>query len=854
MISWYHDGKVRPGSAARPAMHSLLKLLFIAICAMVTTSAGADTDDGTAFFESRIRPVLVKSCYKCHSSQSQLPKGGLRVDSREALLRGGESGPAIVPGKPGDSLLLMALSYEGDVVEMPPKEKLPARVLADFRRWIASGATDPRTETPLVTKPAGIGVATNRDFWAFRSPGRPGLPSIRDTSWPKNDLDHFILAKLESRGLRPARDADRYTWLRRLSLDLTGLPPSPAQIMEFINDSSPQADEHVVDRLLASPAFGERWARHWLDLTGYADQIGTANDLFAEHAWRYRDYVIAACNADKPFDRFIREQIAGDLLPYDTVEERARNLIATGFLLLGDLPVVEADKAKLRVDVIDQQVDKVGKAFLGLTVGCARCHDHKFDPISQRDYYALAGIFHSTESVRRAEWGVWSWPTVAELPETKAQETERKARLAQHRQNIETLRAERERAKHRNTEISTTLKGKGITENDKPSRDALEKEKRELDARLGKLDRDIEHAEFFAPAVPVAFAVHDCPKPADMRITIRGDAHALGDTVPRGFVKVVSRNQPVSIPERDSGRRQLADWIASADNPLTARVVVNRIWQELFGEGIVRSVDYFGTRGERPSHPELLDSLATRFVEDGWSRKRLIRNLVLSRTYRMGSTHDIQANSVDPENHLLWRMNRRRLDAESLRDSLLAVSGKLVACAGGPGLPLEYPENSGGLGKGGVNPPNFRLSKFRPEQEFVRTVYLPIIRSAPQPGPAEVRNVFDFTQPGEFAGQRSVTTVPTQALFLMNAKVLKQRALDLAQRTTTVACDDARLDTLWLSVLNRPITAAERADAVAFLAEVRNLNSGIESNSRELRAWAELCHSLLASNEFLVRL
>ena len=276
-------------------------------------------------------------------------------------------------------------------------------------------------------------------------------------------VDHFILAKLESRGLRPAADADRYTWLRRVSLDLIGLPPSPAQIKTFISDSSPEADEHVVDRLLASPAFGERWARHWLDLTGYADQIGTANDLFAEHAWRYRDYVIAACNADKPFDRFIREQIAGDLLPYDTVEERAANLIATGFLLLGDLPVVEADKAKLRVDVIDQQVDKVGRAFLGLTLGCARCHDHKFDPISQRDYYAMAGIFYSTESVGRAEWGVWSWPTVAELPETKAQETERKAKLAQHRRNIETLKAERERAKHRNTEISTTLKGKSIT-------------------------------------------------------------------------------------------------------------------------------------------------------------------------------------------------------------------------------------------------------------------------------------------------------------------------------------------------------------------------------------------------------
>jgi hypothetical protein len=861
MISWYPDGKVFAGAAASLVMRSLLPTAFLVICAMKTTSVGADinTDDGIAFFESRIRPVLVEGCYQCHSSQSKSLKGGLRVDSREGLLRGGKSGPAIVPGKPDDSLLFQALSYEGDVVEMPPKGKLPAQVLGDFRRWIASGATDPRTETTAFTKPADPATATNRDFWAFRAPAHPSLPSIRDTAWPRNDVDHFILAKLESRGLRPAPDADRYTWLRRVSLDLTGLPPSPGQIMEFIRDSSPQADEHVVDRLLVSPAFGERWARHWLDLTGYADQIGTANDIFAEHAWRYRDYVIAACNADTPFDRFIREQIAGDLLPYDTVEDRTRNLIATGFLLLGDLQVVEADKSKLRIDVIDQQVDKVGKAFLGLTVGCARCHDHKFDPISQCDYYALAGIFHSTESVRRAEWGVWSWPTLVELPETQKQEIERKARLAQHRQKIETLKAERERAKNRRTEISKSLgKSKSITENDKPGRDALEKEKWELDARIGKLNRDIEHTEFFAPAVPVAFAVRDSPKPADMRITIRGNAHALGDTVPRGFVNVVSRNRPVSIPKGESGRRQLADWLASADNPLTARVVVNRFWQELFGEGIVRSVDYFGARGERPSHPELLDALATRFVEDSWSRKRLIRQLVLSRAYRMASssTHDmpIQANSVDPENRLLWRMNRRRLDAESLRDSMLAASGKLFACGGGPGLPLEYPENTGGLGKGDVNPPHFRLIRFRPEQQFVRTVYLPIIRSAPQPGPAEVLNVFDFTQPGEFAGQRSVTTVPTQALFLMNAKVLKQRALDLAQRIMKTADNDSHLDTLWLSVLNRPITAEERLDAVRFLAEVRNLNPGVKSNSWELDAWAELCHALLASNEFLVRL
>ena len=839
-------------------MRFFLQTIFAAICATVATPAWADADEATAFFESRIRPVLVEHCYKCHSGRTKSPKGGLRLDSREALLRGGGNGPAIVPGKPDDSLLIKALSHDGEVAEMPPDEKLPDRVLADFRRWIASGAPDPRKEGPAVTTPAGGDVASGRDAWAFRPPRYHAAPSVRDTSWARDELDRFILARLEAKELRPAPDADRYTWLRRVALDLVGLPPSPEQIVAFINDPSPQAKERVVDRLLASPAFGERWARHWLDLTGYADQIGTANDIFAEHAWRYRDYVIEAFNADKPFDRFIREQLAGDLLPYDTVHERARNLIATGFLVLGDLTVVEADKAKLRVDVIDQQVDKVGKAFLGLTIACARCHDHKFDPIPLRDYYALAGIFSSTESVCRAEWGVWSWPTVTKLPETPAEQAERKARFEQHRQAIGALKAERERAGHRIGEIDAILqgkeKGRGTGGIDPTAREALEKERRELEARVGKLATDIEHAEFFTPAVPVAFAVHDSTRPGDMRITVRGNAHALGDLVPRGFVQVVSQNRPASIPSGESGRRQLADWIASGDNPLTARVAVNRIWQRLFGEGIVRSVDYFGRRGETPTHPELLDALALRFVADGWSQKRLIRSLVLSRAYAMSSAHDSRSDAVDPDNRLLWRMNRRRLDAESLRDAMLAVAGTLTACGGGPGLPLEYPENTGGLEKGDVNPPSFRLARFRPEQEFVRTVYLPIIRSGPQAGPAEVRNVFDFTQPGEFAGQRSVTTVPTQALFLMNAKFLKRRALELARRTTAVSGDRARLDGLWLRVLNRPITAAERADSAAFLAEVRNLDTGADPASRELRAWAELCHALLASNEFLVRL
>jgi hypothetical protein len=609
-----------------------------------------------------------------------------------------------------------------------------------------------------------------------------------------------------------------------------------------MSDHSPTARERVVDRLLASPAFGERWARHWLDLTGYADQIGTANDIFAEHAWRYRDYVIKAFRSDVPIDRFIREQIAGDLLKPDSDAERANNTVATGFLVLGDLTVVEADKEKLRVDVIDQQVDKVGKAFLGLTLGCARCHDHKFDPIPMRDYYALAGIFSSTQSIERAQWGVWSWPTTARLPETAEQQSARVAQLAVHQKTIERLTAERTAAQARLAALAS-------------SGSSVDQLRHDLEATVARCNAEIEHSEFFAPAAPVAFAVRDSSNPGGMRITIRGKAHSLGEFVPRGLLSVIAAAGPIEFPSNESGRRQLAEWIASSNNPLTARVAVNRIWQKLFGEGIVRSVDYFGIRGEKPTHPELLDALAIRLVASGWSRKRIIRELVLSRSYAMASAHDGRIAAIDPDNRLLWRMNRARLDAETLRDAMLAVAGSLKPSGGGPGLPLEFRENTGGLGKGGVNPPSFQLARFRPEQEFVRTVYLPIVRSYPQAGPAEIRNVFDFTPPGEVAGQRAVTTVPTQALFLLNAPFLKRRAAELAHETAPFVDPKSRLATLWIRVLNRPITAAESEDCLAFLDKIRQLKPGPhpEDAARDL-GWPDLCHALLSSNEFLIRL
>ncbi|MEX2287850.1 MAG: PSD1 and planctomycete cytochrome C domain-containing protein, partial [Planctomycetaceae bacterium] len=806
-----------------------------------------------AFFTRRVLPILKERCYKCHSHSANTTKGGLVLDSRTGWITGGDSGPAIVPGKADESVLIQAVRYSD--LKMPPTGKLASSEIAILERWVAAGAVDPRQDD-AVNSGSPADLETRARHWAFQPVHPMNPPRTHDESWPLTGVDRFLLAALEEHSLRPVPEADRYTWLRRVSFDLTGLPPTPSEMADFVGDPSALAWERVVDRLLASPAFGQRWARHWLDLVGYADQIGTSNNVFAEHAWRYRDYTIESFNADKPYDRFLREQIAGDVLPHHSIDERTANLAATGFLLLGDLSIVEADKAKLRVDTVDQQVDKIGRAMLGMTLGCARCHDHKFDPISQRDYYAVAGILNGTDSVGRAPWGVWSFPTTIELPETAAGRTQREEKSKQHQERIDALRTEQQRAQNRNAEIEAMLKKNDAPAAGSPARVALEHEQKDLNGRLPRLDAEIIHAEFFTPAIPLVFAVRDLPDAQDMHVTIRGNPHALGDSVPRGFPAFILPKRTEPIPTNQSGRLQLADWITSPENPLTPRVAVNRIWQKLFGEGIVRSVDYFGLRGEVPSHPELLDYLATKFMAEGWSQKRLIRELVLSRAYRMSSHHNPAAYAADGGNRWLWHMQRRRLDAEALRDAMLAVSGRLVSSSGGSALPLEFVENTGGLKKGEVNPPSFNLGRFRPEQEFQRTVYLPIIRSAPQAGPAEVRNVFDFTQPAEISGRRATTTVPTQALFLMNSRMLKSRARDLAERTLAGSqAESDQLATLWLAAINRPITADEQAESSTFLAALRQQlshESQEPPDELERRAWSELCHALLASNEFLI--
>jgi hypothetical protein len=895
---------------------------------------GTSEADDASFFDSKVLPILKQRCFECHSHGTKI-KGGLALDSRSGWAEGGDNGPAIKPGQLEASLIIKAIRYVDAEFEMPPKAKLPASEIAILEEWVKLGAPDPRTAGAGKQK-KGIDLAEGRKFWAFQPVSNPKPPLVKDTAWPLDPLDHFILKPLEVKGIKPVGDADRYTWLRRVSLDLTGLPPTAQAIDSFSKDTSSDAYANAVDHLLNSKAYGERWARHWLDLTGYADMIGTSNNVYAEHAWRYRDYLINAFNTDRPFDDFIREQIAGDLMPAKSIEDQAQKITATGFLLVGDIEIVNPDKAKMETDHIDTQMIKIGQTFMGMTLGCVRCHDHKFDPIGVEDYYGIAGMLRSSPSSHKMpDMGVWSTLNSTVLPETPAQLAARKQVEAENEQRIVSLKEQQKKLTSEKTDVSKqlatlgkydrpapqvaatdnaereTTKPVSPTDSGKPQiektsanqtsiskaltpstkdaegikaisrglsaatppdshtngtdpgrgrskpadKDALIKRRDELDAQLKKLADTINHAEFFKDKTPRAFAMSDGPQPADMPVYVRGNPYAPSSVVPRGAVRVASWDKFPTIPAGQSGRLQLADWLADERNPLTARVTVNRIWQKLFGTGIVPSVDYFGTRGDAPTNLELLDHLATRFMQGGWSQKAFLRALVLSRAYRLSSANDAVAMKLDPENKLLWRMNRQRLDAEAMRDSMLAISGELTRDSGGPALVLENPENCGSLALKGVNPPNYSHRKPRPSQEFERTIYLPILRGGTA-GPDRLRAFFDFVDPAGTAGQRNQTIVPTQTLFLLSNDLLRKRAHVLADKLITEEPNElARLDALWLRVLNRPITSSEREDASAFLGHVEPLIKTVKGRpALDSIKWRELCHSLLASNEFVFRL
>jgi hypothetical protein len=792
-------------------------LLMPALLLPISTAAASETTDGAEFFEKRVRPVLAQHCYACHSVKSGKSKGGLRVDSRAALLRGGDSGPAMLPREPEKSLLIQVLQHGEDLVKMPPKGKLPAGVIADLREWVGRGAPWPSAPSGTETAQA-TATESGGKHWAWQPLRRSTPPAVRNASWLHGAIDRYILADLEAKNLAPAPPAEALVLLRRIYFDLTGLPPGSQEIEEFTQargNHSQATLEKWIDRLLASPDFGERWGRHWLDVARYADSCGCGANLVFDDAWRYRDYVIDTFNADRPFSQFIREQLAGDLLPAMTDDDRSRQLIATGFLLLGPKELAEYDKEKMRLDIVDEQIDTVGKVFLGLTLGCARCHDHKFDPVPTREYYALAGILRSTRSIadERASGPISSLPR-RPLPMPADKATALNDLLKSVQTDLANAQAELKRLKNGN---DAKLIGNA------------EKNVRLLQAEVGKLQAQI----------PKALAVADEAKPADIAILIRGEPSNRGAIASRGFLSLGGRDGGSLGDPNRSGRRELAEWVVR--QPLTARVLVNRVWYWLMGSGLVRSVDNFGARGERPSHPELLDYLAERFVSEGWSIKKLIREIMCSATYQMSARNDVSASTIDPENRLLWHHARRRLEAEEIRDAVLAVSGQLDRTHGGP-----TNVNTGRLGAEGQG------LKVEADPWRRRSVYLPIYRGGYAP---DLFGVFDFPDSGLVTGSRNQTTVPTQALFMMNSPFMKEQADKAAQHLLdTLPSDDQRLKSIYRQLLTRPPSSSEQTRAHNFLAEYRQgwqRSDGRAERAGDRAAWSALIQALMASNDFL---
>jgi len=935
-----------------PIVISMGKTLisFAAILLLIFSLSSAKAAGEFDFFEKEIRPLLHKHCYKCHSTEAEKLKGGLLLDSRQGWESGGDSGPAIVPGDVEGSLLLRAVSYEDGDLQMPPKYKLADHERAALDRWVRAGAADPR-DHQRERKVKGIDLGKGREFWAFRPVVNHGVPKMSPVSSQGGDLgaiDRFIISRLAKEGIERVGLARPETLLRRLYFDLIGVPPTPEQIDDFLTDPSPEAYARLVDRLLGSPQFGETWGRHWLDVARFAESSGGGRSLMFKDAWRFRDYVINAFNDDKPFDQFIREQIAGDLMPAGTREQQNERFVATGFLALGPHNYELQDKELLRMEVVDEQIETVGRAFLGMTLGCARCHDHKFDPVPTDDYYALAGIFRSTQSL--VPGNVSSWvarelkpePTLKKIIEQHARETQEanaalkaakkelqkveqtSGRTGIYVDNLEaeiigdwmkstsnktyfgdnyihdkgegkgqkkviftaemeeageyevrfgytagTNRAQEAPVTIEHADGSTTIR---INQREKPpindnfkvigrfqfnagkavvsvsnanTRDVviadavvfvpaaeLKKDSvpgQRLAKLRGEVDRLVKRLDALKKTkstdLPKAMSVQDEKETGDWHVHIRGEIRNKGAVVPRGFLQVASKTktdaQP-AIATGSSGRLELAEWVASSDNPLTSRVMVNRIWHHLIGNGLVRTTDNFGMMGEMPSHAPLLDWLAHQFVVDQWSVKKMIRRIVMSRTYRLASTGESVGWATDPENRLIWRGNRKRLTAEAIRDTILSVSGQLSMQQGGPTI-RKFSQYDWG----------YEFNTIR------RSVYVPLFRNTLLEG----LETFDVANPNVVSGRRSETTLPTQALYMMNSPFVNAEAERAGERIIRYGATDAeRVRLVYRLALGREPSAVEVDVVMKFIEESK---TGEKSG-----AWSALVHSLFGSVDF----
>lgn len=922
-------------------MRSLQLLCVLAITAI---SATAQSASDVEFFEKSVRPLLAEKCQMCHSAQ--LASSGLDLSTGEGFMKGGASGPLISHESLGDSFLLSVIGYSGSL-KMPPSGRLPDEQRAILEDWVNRGAPWPGAKAiePSTADAKNTFTAEQKAYWAFQPIADPAPPTVSDDSWVRNDIDRFILAKLEAEGRTQASAADRTTLLRRATFDLTGLPPTPAEIKAFLAADSPNAFENVIDQLLASPRYGERWGRHWLDVARYADSTGNDEDHRYPYAWRYRDYVIDAFNSDMPYDQFVREQIAGDLLPAeDGSEINRRGIVATGLIALGPKAIAQQDKTKMLYDVYDEQVDVVSKAFLGMTVSCARCHDHKFDAILTRDYYSMINFFANTKSFTDPSTHVSKllFVPLAPAEQWAAYEREldemrrRKAELAAGPQiDVEAyvvrfapsisdyLAATRE-----SSSVSPELDADMVARwskfvmSDEPDRAYLdawrnatanergaeaeklaaafngsfddwrkqtskyrEESAQPLEAitmgaprapRVQRGEDPLFYDFYFAEDGPFAYTTDEAQAPilrpetversavlktelamleasampepdracavadggpngpVDQQVFIRGDYNSKGEAAPKAFLTVLEGVDQAPVETTGSGRLELANWMTQPNHPLTTRVIVNRIWQGHFGEGIVRTPNNFGRMGESPSHPELLDYLSRRFVEDGQSIKSLHKRIMLSATYQLSSETSAAQAEYDPENRLLSHFGRRRLEVEEIRDGLLQIGGVLDTTMGGT---LQA-----GFGTDGENS-NSRLS-LNPDDLTRRTVYIPLRRA----NVSTLFNIFDFGDATTSQGRRAVTNVAPQALFMMNSEFVARQALQLAKQAlseSSTASDRVRI--AYVSALNRQPTADDQDFAMTYLSSVRERFDEMD----ELDAWQSFCRILLASNEFI---
>ena len=815
----------------------------------VARAADAPTSAGVAYFERHIRPLLIENCYTCHSRDKK-QKGSLVLDSRAGWVKGGDQGPVVVPGDPDASLLIRAVRYTNPDLQMPPDGKsLSKEAVAHLEAWVKMGAPDPRDgsthEQTLAALPSD--PVAGREHWAYRPLGASQPPAVKSSKWPRSPIDSFILAKLEAAKLKPADDADRRTLLRRIYFQLIGLPPTPAQVTAFLSDRRPDAYERVVDQLMASPQFGERWGRHWLDLARYADSNGLDENFLFREAWRYRNWVIDAVNADMPFDRFLTEQLAGDLLPFESIPQRDRQRIAAGFLVVGPKILLSNNEGQKKMDVADELVDTVGRAVLGQTLGCARCHDHKFDPIPTSDYYALAGIFTSTQVVQTRHM-LGQQRQMERLVGLGADGDERNTAYEKYWK-------ENSKKKDREKQVKLALELL-MADDEKKLADLAEKNPADVapvaaDASQPKAERLLAQKDLVAKVQalattgskipPRAMIPADAEKPADEAIRLSGQFDRPGKEVPRGFLRVIS-DAPAAIPENHSGRLELAHWLTNTRDgagQLAARVLANRVWHHLFGRGLVRTVDNFGRTGEAPSHPELLDFLARELIDSGWSVKHLVRQIVLTRTFTMSSRDNKAGTAIDPEDVLLWRAPRRRLEPEAMRDAMLAVAGQLDL------KPLESSVSYLGDQATAVG-----ANKNRRRTDFPnRSVYLPVIRN----DLPEVFDVFDFTNPQTSTGMRPETMVATQGLFMLNDPSVISAAEALARRLLAEkpSSNDADVvDRLFQLSLGAPPTVGERADLQAFVRQAKIRSVPVNGKDVNLPAWSLACQALFASSRF----